>query len=311
MLSGNGFIKISADHQMTRKGVIKIKAIQTNTLTGEQIRQIRELEKICQGHEGLKRSVFLSNEINFDQSIDCFYLLYEEDRLMAFLSLFIPLEEEAEVSAYTLPGQRKKGYFHLLLKKAAEELEKYKIGRILFVHEPLGTDAKHILETLRTEYAYSEYLMAFDRAGFQKHSGALRLELSAATDIPEIAALDSELFGNDYEESVSIIQKSLDSPTIKVYSAFLGDKRIGLCNANTENGNSSIFGVGISPKYQGKGHGREMLHLLLEQLMQVSGDITLEVSSTNSIAFRLYLTSGFRVKTQFDYDLLMFPSNHI
>ena len=291
--------------------MIKIKAIQTNTLTGEQIKQIKELEKICREHEGLKRSVFLSNEINFDQSIDCFYLLYEEDRLTAFLSLFIPLKEEAEVSAYTLPGQRKKGYFRLLFKKADEELEKYKIGRVLFVHEPLGTDAKRVLETLRTEYAYSEYLMAFDRAGFQKHSGALRLELSAATDIPEIAALDSELFGNDYEESVSIIQKSLDSPTIKVYSAFLGDKRIGLCNANTENGNSSIFGVGISPKYQGKGHGREMLHLLLEQLMQVSGDITLEVSSTNSIAFRLYLTSGFRVKTQFDYDLLMFPSNHI
>lgn len=291
--------------------MIKIKAIQTNALTGEQIRQIKELEKICQEHEGLKRSVFLYNEINFDQSIDCFYLLYEEDRLTAFLSLFIPLKEEAEVSAYTLPGQRKKGYFRLLFKKAAEDLEKYKIYKILFVHEPLGTDAKRVLKTLRTECAYSEYLMAFDRAGFQKHSGALRLEFSAATDITEIAALDSELFGNDYEESVSIIQKSLDSPTIKIYSAFLGDKRIGLCNANTENGNSSIFGVGISPKYQGKGYGREMLHLLLEQLMRISGDITLEVSSTNSIAFRLYLTSGFRVKTQFDYDLLMFPSNHI
>lgn len=291
--------------------MIKIKAIQTNTLTREQIRQIKELEKTCQEHEGLKRSVSLSNEINFDQSIDCFYLLYEEDRLTAFLSLFIPLEEEAEVSAYTLPGQRKKGYFHLLFKKAAEELEKYKIHKILFVHEPPGMDAKRVLETLRTEYAYSEYLMAFDRAGFQKHGGVLRLELSVVTDVPEIAALDSELFGNDYEESVSIIQKSLDSPTIKVYSAFLGNERIGLCNANTENGNSSIFGVGISPGYQGKGYGREMLHLLLEQLMRESGGITLEVSSTNNIAYRLYLTSGFHVKTQFDYDLLVLSSKLI
>nr|WP_319489957.1 GNAT family N-acetyltransferase [uncultured Caproiciproducens sp.] len=287
--------------------MIEINIIQRNKLNAEQTNQIRDLEKICQEYDGLKRLVFLSNEINFDQKIDCFYLLYEEDRLIAFLSLFIPLAEEAEVSAYTLPECRERGYFTLLFMKAAEELKKYKIYKILFVHEPSCTDAKRVLEAVHANYAYSEYLLTFDRAGYQKCGGALTLKLSESEDIPDVAALDSQLFGNDYGESVSIVTKSVNSPTIKAYSALLGSERIGLCNANMEGGNVSIFGVGISPAYQGKGYGREMLNRLLEQLMHESGEISLEVSSSNGIAYHLYITSGFQIKTQFDYDLLMLP----
>ncbi len=287
---------------------MEISCIQTNVLTEEQIQKVRELETICQEHEGLKRPVFLSGELNLDPRADCFYLSYEGDRLIAFLSLFMILEGEAEVSAYTLPEFRQRGAFTLLFQKAVKTLAKQGIHRVLFVHEPLGADAKRVLETLAAIPSHSEYLLVFDRAKFRKPAGILRLETPREEDIPRLAALDSELFGNRPEESVSIMKKALESPTMKVYFAFLGNEPIGLCNISTENGNSSIFGLGIVPKYQGKGYGRETLSLLLERLMPRDGKITLEVAGTNRAACQLYRTSGFDTETQYDYALLTLPS---
>ena len=246
--------------------------------------------------------MFLSNEINFDQNINCFYLLYDEKKLVSFLSLFIPMRNEAEISAYTLPEFRNKGYFHLLFQKAIAELQKYDIIKVLFVHEPSSESAKPVLHSLGAKDAYSEYLLVYHPDTAQKADHRLRLELAKQSDLPEMAALDCSVFDDSYDEALSILSKSLGSPKTKVYCAFLKDKVIGSCTANMEGSNVCIFGLGISPEYQNKGYGREMLNLLLGQLTQhKSGEISLEVSSTNAAAYHLYITSGFHPKTQYDY----------
>lgn len=283
--------------------MIKINDLQMNQLSDTQIKQIRELEEICHKNEGLKKNVYLSTEINFDQKIDCFYLLYDGEKLVSFLVLFIPMQSEAELSAYTLPECRNKGYFHILFQKAAAEVKKYGIAKILFVHEPAGQSAAQVLNAYRTTLSHSEYSLAYDRTSFVKLDTQLRLEPAFTKDIPEMSALNVVLFGDSYEESASILTKSMESAEIKVYSAFLADRLIGLCNVNITDGIATIYGIGISPDHQNKGYGRQMLNLLLEKLLQSSiGEIMLEVSSTNAAAYHLYLTSGFKARTQYDYD---------
>ena len=44
-------------------------------------------------------------------------------------------QQEAEISAFTLPEYRCNGYFKLLLSKAIQELNKFNIRDILFVCE--------------------------------------------------------------------------------------------------------------------------------------------------------------------------------
>lgn len=290
--------------------MITITKLKLNQLNAEQVKEIRELEQICQQNEGLKRPVFLSNEINFDKSIDCFYLLYDGEKLVSFLSLFIPMQNEAEVSAYTLPECRNKGYFHLLFQEAAAELKKFEITKILFVHEPTSKSAECVLKSYGASLSYSEYLLAFDSKDFQRHDSRLRLEFASLNEIPEMAALDSSLFDESYDESLSLLTKSLESDHIKLYCAFVDDKLIGLCNANSQDGKCIIYGVGIAQECQGKGYGREMLNLLLEQLIRSEcGEITLEVSSTNAVAYNLYITSGFHPKTQYDYNTFWLKAN--
>jgi Acetyltransferases len=279
--------------------------IKTNVLSEEQTKAVRALEQICRTHDGLKGTVFLSNEINFSKEIDSFYLLYEEKQLVSFVALFIPMPKEAEVSAFTLPEYRQKGCFSTLLQSAGEELKKAGISRILFVNEPQSTDAVSATKHYGANYEYSEYLLTYNRSTHRETSSGengLRLERAVPSAAEEMAKLSVAFFHDEFSEALSMIEKSLQSPEIECWCAFLGSRMVGLCNVNLEGESLSIFGLGIDPEFQGKGYGRQMLGLLLDRLTaREEREITLEVSSTNEVAYRLYITSGFEVKTQFDY----------
>lgn len=284
------------------KGV-SMELIKTTFLTQEQKKDIRDLEKICQENDHLKGNIFLSNEINFNKEINCFLMLYDEQTLISFLAMFIPTAQEAEISAYTLPSRRRQGYFGTLLREAIKELSSYSIHSILFVQEPASMDGKHVLDRLGAKYEYSEYLLVYNAQRRPINtSGKIKLLQYSNGSIEDIVALNVDIFEEDREDSFSMVKKSLESKDINTYIAYLNDEIIGTCNVNFESPDVSIFGLGISSRYQGHGYGREMLNLLLERLLEMElSSITLEVNSENNRAYQLYRNNGFDIKTQFDY----------
>ena len=52
--------------------------LQTNSLTDEQVRDIRELERICTEADSANPRISLDNGINFVREMDCFFLMYED-----------------------------------------------------------------------------------------------------------------------------------------------------------------------------------------------------------------------------------------
>ncbi len=276
--------------------------IHTNQLDEAKTAEIRALEEKCREHDGLKAAVFLSNEINFDPNISCFFTCYEEQTLVGFLSLFVPTQAEAEVSAFTLPEYRKTGVFHSLLAAAREELKRYEVKRLLFVCEPQSAAAKAVITHYGAKYEFSEYLMHFDRVTALPAPGAVALRAAARNDLSALISLSTRTFGDDEAEARSMLEKSMDSPEIDCYSALLNGRIIGMCNVNREGEELSIFGVGVEQDLQGKGYGRQMLSALLRELCEKeTRKITLEVNSENAAAYHLYKAIGFSVETQFDY----------
>lgn len=83
-----------------------------------QEEQIRELEEICNLAEKpfLQSYVYLDSKANAEPDRDCFYLLYEDNELVGFLSIFAP-GEEGEITAFIHPTYRRKGFFTALLKR--------------------------------------------------------------------------------------------------------------------------------------------------------------------------------------------------
>jgi len=90
-------------------------------LTEPERAEILALQNEVYSGENLKNTVWLQTESHFDRTVPCFYLGRENDALTAFLSLFLPTQEEAEVTAFTKQSARNCGQFTALLHAAAKD----------------------------------------------------------------------------------------------------------------------------------------------------------------------------------------------
>lgn len=273
--------------------------------SAEIIKDIREVESICKEHDKLNGSIFLDTSINFNHEIKSLYLLYENNKLVSLISMFIPTSEEAEVSAYTLPEYRRRGYFKKLLDEATKEITKYNIPYLIFVCEPQSNDGIETIKRLKTEFDFTEYFLRYKGSlnDMEVHRiSEIKLHKAENKDLETIIRLSQEIFNDNYDDAKSMITKSFEAENRMQYIAVLDEKIIGMGSVSVENGEASIVGLGVIPRCQGKGFGREILNLILVDLKDRGREnITIEVDSTNKNAFELYKKCGFEVETSFDY----------
>lgn len=280
----------------------------TNCLTSAQMDSIIQLENLCKDKEDLKGNIFLSGELNFDENLDCFYLLYnpdQTDELIGFLSIFAPSRAEAELYAYTHPAFRERGCFNSLLEEALKKLSVYSIENILFVHEPNGKAAQKVLRTLDAVYQYSEFFMTWNgRLGLQpRKEHEVTLVEAVEEDLELLVSVHCDAFQELEEEAHDFIGYVLKKRDTCAYKLMRDDKGIGMCACSLLAGQDMLFGIGIRREYQGKGYGEELVRQFLANFRRVTSVVTLEVSSRNQPALCLYKKMGFEITTQFDYSL--------
>lgn len=276
--------------------------ISASDVKEEQKVQIKNLVQLCAAYEPISDEVAFDHILNFDQNIKCYFFLFIEDRLISYLSMFIPTADVAEISAYTHPEFRRKGYFSLLFKEAKNELENYEIDHILFVHQPAGKDAKQVLEKYGANIDRTEYLMQLDKAQFSKLETELKLTKANEAYLKEMAAIYPTIFYDVNKDTEAALKTILDTENFDTYLLYSDAKIIGMCNVNRQQDKLYIFGLGILPEYRNQGYGKQMINLLLEELILIKNKrILLEVSSDNESALALYKNSGFVVQEQYDY----------
>ena len=141
---------------------------ETAVLTPRQTEQVRALEQAACAPEALENGAWLSNELNFDRALPCFYLAWPqdapgpEDAPAAFLTLFLPTREQAEVVAFTHPAHRRRGYFKALCARAAARCRAAGIPEFLFAVEPRSAGGRAVLETTPgCVWSHSEYRMEY------------------------------------------------------------------------------------------------------------------------------------------------------
>lgn len=268
-------------------------------------KEMKEVYLCCKEHDKLKGNLYLDGSVNFDQGIKYLYLLYEENKLVSFLFMFIPTREEAEISAYTLPDYRRRGYFKRLLSEAVEELKRYDIKDVLFVCENQSLSGKEIIDSLGADYDFTEYYMKFDKtSNVLDKSNEFRTQfyLPERSDIKRLAYVSAQVFEEDCVDEEEFITNCFNSTNRKNYATVLGDQIIGIGSGYFGYEEVAIYGLGILPEFQGKGYGRELILHIVKHLLENGHDnITIEVESKNTPAFNLYKSSGFIIETAFDY----------
>lgn len=283
----------------------------TNHLNVSQSAQVAGLEALCRKHDSLQGSIFLSDELNFDPELPCFYLLYNPenaDELIAFLSVFAPQPDEAEIYAYTAPIWRRQGCFNVLLEAALNTLWEYRIDTVLFVHEPASAGASAVLDTLYAAYQYSEYLLTLPDISIFSDTvlpQELLLLPASEADLNRLAKLHGLAFKEEAEASIRFLANvfaSDNSHIQKLITPSTGEL-VGVCCFTIGKNVISIFSVAVHPAYHRKGYGTAMLKSLIGRFSRdyPLHTVTLEVNSQNTAAFSLYRKLGFAITTQFDY----------
>jgi ribosomal protein S18 acetylase RimI-like enzyme len=274
-------------------------------LDEEILKEIREVESICKEHDKLNGGIFLDTSLNFNSEIKSILLLYENNKLVSLISMFIPTSEEAEITAFTLPEYRQKGYFRRLLDEAEREITKYNIPDLIFVCEPQSNDGIGAIRKLKAEFDFTEYFLRYKGSLNDmevRQRPEVKLHKPEKKDLEALISLSQEIFNDNYDDAKSIVSKSFEAENRTQYVAVLDEKFIGMGSVGIENDEASIFGLGVAPQYQGKGFGREILSLIVAAIKSRGiENITIEVDSTNKNAFNLYKKFGFEVETSFDY----------
>lgn len=269
------------------------------------VHAVRELEKICQVHDQLQGSLFLDPSLNFSPDVPCLLALYEGEELAGAMTFFAPTQEEAEVVALTHPAYRRRGVFRALVQDAARKATQLQIPDFLFVCEPQSVDGVAALGWFASKPDHTEYALRYDRTippdRLVTRQG-LTMHRATAEDLAVMAQISAESFSEEVERAAHFMELALVSKTRRQYLFRLDGEPVAIGALGIEDGESTIYGLGVRPQQQNKGIGRSMVALLVRESYALGvEDILIEVDSTNARAHHLYLSCGFIAEATYDY----------
>ncbi len=277
-----------------------MKIHKTSTLNDFEIKEIQALEEIALAPEKLQNKVWLSSQMNFTPDLPCFFLLYENNELISFLSLFMPTKEEAEVIAFTHPEQRRKGYFKTLLAEAEEVIREANIPSFLFNVETKSRSGNECLKSFQSAvFSHSEYRMEYVPLASDIIERKERISVTQITDKKSqetsfYADIAKEEWDGDEDQILSIV----DSATRRGYLLSDNNKPVGVFNIESSDG-LLLCGLVVSKELRNKGYGR----MIIKEAKRIAGNnpLYLEVDNSNPAALHLYESEGFKITFQVDY----------
>ncbi len=305
-----------------------------HTLTQTAISQIESLHAACQNRvSGPCLLGLLLPEAGVREE-DTFYALYYiEETPVSFLSCFCPNGKTCEISGFTSPSFRNQGFFSCLFNGAKKEAERL-FGDVTFSFQCLAEDpdTAAFCRTRGLSFSHSECIMEKAWLGMQPSGlgGAIAKTSSPSTscvslrpsaDRTLLAKLHGKAFGCPAAFSADYVNTVLADPGTVSHLILADGKTVGLLHltfseatdrspANPGQRAVYLMGLGILPEFRRQGFAEAALQAIFTRLRKGSR-LTLQVSTLNTAAFRLYEKLGFEVSSRLDYYAGSEPSGHL
>ena len=278
-----------------------IKKIPFSRLSKALTSQIEDLVSRCIDYEQLSLS-----QPDLSDPDGTAYLYYEQpkDKAPSSVLLSFPLGDYAcDVSAFTEPDKRCRGYFSALLEKLSQD-----IGEIplCFYVDGYSYDALKTLEVIDAEYAGTEHIMQYTGQEAESPEKAeagpgrdaspegakVSLRRACESDIPALSAIHSEAFECEKKDSADFLENAVKSNAAVYVICTDREKPAGMFIISPDEEGSSLYCFCVDTELQGRGIAAEALRQLLEGRL-AAYPVILHVSEENEAAFRLYRSAGF------------------
>jgi ribosomal protein S18 acetylase RimI-like enzyme len=266
-------------------------------LTIQELQDIEQLQKECEAYDRLQLKLNWEMLRNRESNLLDFFQ-YENGELQAFLGLYA-FGSTVEISGMVKPSERRNGLFNRLLQQGIEAAKQIGYKKIL-LNAPAESDAaKAFLSQIAAEYAFTEHQMKWQARHIEVADG-VTLRLSTADDLEMRVRLSMEAFGES-EEDAKEMESRFSGTEDNMFMIDANDETIGKIRVSLEDGQAWIYGFSILPEYQGKGIGRTVLQLIIQEHSSAGHSIHLDVETKNDHALGLYESVGFKVVHAQDY----------
>ena len=263
----------------------------------DTIQQVRALEAICRAQDHLAGSLYLNPSLNVSTEMPCLITLREDGVLIGAMTFFAPTLEEAELVGLTHPDYRRKGVFRALVGEAARQSAAFSISSVLFICEPQSVSGIAAVAALGARQEHTEYSLFYRRSDADHRPSipqGLALFRATESDLDAMSKISAESFAEAPEQAYQFMMKAMAADDRVQYVARLNGEPVGIGCIGYDDGEATIYGLGVLPSLQGKGIGRGIISLMLEKLLESNvGRILIEVDNTNANAMHLYLSCGF------------------
>lgn len=276
-----------------------------NKLNKKQIKNVMELISQCRAEEPTTITPTLTNEGNFDPDLPCMFLCEENGYLISFVSIFMPTPYYGEVVGFTFPAARQRGYFMKTWLEALNTLGPHiEDMEIMFLTDGKSPSALKTLEALKMHCEYSEYVMEKDIEYNDKNLTLTvkSLDPNDPGDANAIFMLHTNIFADGKSETLTFLESTKQQFTQNFLAVRKSDdKPVGLFHIALDGDRVFLFGLGVLPHYQGRGYGKQIVQLAMNQCGDTFKSMGVQVSSLNEEAMGLYRSCGFREVSRLDY----------
>jgi len=235
------------------------------------------------------------------------------------LIAFLKLKPELDIGRVVLtlivhPRHLKRSLLLRLIQRAVIRARELEAKRVLINLQRRRPELKNALLEMdfRSTRRYLELRLDLSKVFIPETSRkAVHIRPFKSGEEDRLACIQNRAFGSTWGYSSNTIQDIIDRTALPNFSpqdvlyAFDGKKIVGYCwtmitspNRFSSRSSGRIFMIGVDPKDQGRGVGKQ---LLLAGLSYLKGKgihiVDLTVDSENNAAFALYKSVGFRYRT--------------
>ena len=271
----------------------------SNLLTKTEKDEVIALQAKCNEFDHLKKEAYLSTEINVSRNFPSFFMGYEGNELMAFITTFMPDSSAAEITAFVHPKYRGKGYFRQLFSRVMNIYTACGVPKLQFCVEYGSRTGIEVAEHFgTTSLDRSEYTLNINEYDVPFESNTLRLVYINTSNINTFTPYLTECYDSEEQDVLSVAVASRDRIPFAVCD---GKEPVGFFCLLTERGKTIIHSVAVRKALRGKGYGKLLMDHATREALKTRKIAELDVDSNNPVAYHIYKSMGYREKLRVDY----------
>lgn len=276
----------------------------TNNLSDQQLSAVKTFIKHCRQHDLTYREPYLSNILNFDHDMPCFFLAYKGEELVGLLTVYADTPD-VELTLTIAPAYRQQGYAKRLFDSFLETTKPYQVTSYSFIIEKHFLNQNpDLLESwqLDIDDEDREIWLGRPRSPLPISDRDVDIIQAQEADATAIAHFQAETFDNPFEVSYRYALEAIKDEHSLLYALNRNGQCLASCTVDLSSDVNYLYGLAVRKDMRGQGLGSHLVsHIVNDLIKQNNNTFQIAVEVDNLGARRLYEKLGFSYQTEVLY----------